>query len=633
MLKSIGNIYIMKTRNTQIVKLFMKFNMKVLVLGLAVFLFACNEIVRANEIEVSAPRVVEVGEPFQIVFTLSANPKKFDPPSIDGASIIAGPSTSVSRSVQDINGKVTYNVTFTLSYYARADKEGKISVGAATASVDGKTIQSQPFTINATKGNSRQSSQNQGGNSSSNASSDTKIDGNDVFVRVLLNKSSAYVGEQITASIKLYTRLDIVGNEGVKFPTFNGFYRQDVDSKPISHFEKESVNGKTYGTAVISKFVLWPQKTGELIVDPVELQLIVQKIIRAKRSRSIWDDFFDNGPSVENVRQVVKSLPVKVKVKSLPEPCPATYVGAVGEFSLKATVDKNKVKANDAITYRLTLSGSGSLNLAEAPKITFPADFEVYDPKVSENIKNSASGSSGSKTWEYVIIPRNAGKFEIPTVEYTTFKPETGKYSTLNAPAIALDIDKADGNSSNNLMVQRNDIQVVGNDIRYIKLGKGRLKSNDSTVVTSSLFWIVIGLCLLAIGLVWRLWKQKIVLSANISLMKQKRASRMAERRLKAANSLVHSSNRLQFFEAIHSAIWGYLGDKLSITPANLSRELAIEMLQNKKVENDVIEKLNRLLDACEMERFAPISTFSSLDEVYSSAREVITILEAKLKK
>ena len=619
----------MKNRNAQIVSLFHRRPFIALTLGIVFFLFACNEVLRADDIEVSAPRTVEVGQPFQISFSVSARPKKFDPPTIEGVTVLAGPSTSSNQSVQINNGQVSENITFTLSYYVKADNEGKIKVGAASANVNGKIIQSQPFTINAVKG-SRQASQNQQQGQRSTFSSDSKVDGSDLFVKVLLTKNSAYVGEQITASIKLYTRLEI-GVEDVKMPTFNGFYRQDVDSKPVSQFDHETVNGKTYNTAVIKKFVLWPQKTGELVVDPVELQLIVQRVIRSHRARSLIEEFFDNGPSVENVRQVIKSTPVKVKVKSLPEPQPASYYGAVGSFTLKTSVDKTKAKANDAITFKVTLSGSGSLNLSEAPKITFPADFEVYDPKVSEDIKNTATGSSGSKTWEYVIIPRNAGKFEIPAVEYSTFKPETGKYSTLTSQAISLDIDKGDG-VTNGVVVQRNDIKVIGNDIRYIKLGRGRLKPAEAAVFGAWYFWLILAACLLSIVIAWRLWKNKVILASNVGLLKQKRASRMAERRLKEAASLLHSSNRIGFFEAIHSAIWGYLGDKLSISPAKLSREVALEMLQSRSVDNELIGKLSVLLDACEMERFAPISTFSSLDEVYVSAREVITQIDANLK-
>jgi hypothetical protein len=621
----------MKNRNAQIVSLFYRRSFMALALGIVFFLFACNEVLRADDIEVSAPRTVEVGQPFQISFSVSARPKKIEPPLIDGATILAGPSTSSSQNVQiDNNGQVYENATFTLSYFIKADKEGKIKVGSASVNVNGKVIQSKPFTINAVKG-SRQASQNQQQGQRGTSSSDSKVDGSDLFVRVLLNKNSAYVGEQITASIKLYTRLEIIGDEGVKLPTFNGFYRQDVESKPVSQFDRETVNGKVYGTAVIKKFVLWPQKTGDLVVDPVELQLVVQKVIRSHRARSLLEEFLGSGPSVENIRQVIKSTPVKVKVKSLPEPQPASYYGAVGNFTLKTSVDKTKAKANDAITFKVTLSGSGSLNLSEAPKITFPADFEVYDPKVNENINNSASGSSGSKTWEYVIIPRNAGKFEIPAVEYSTFKPVTGKYSTLTSQAISLNIDKGDG-VTNGVVIQRNDIKVIGNDIRYIKLGRGRLKPAEAAVFGAWYFWLIIALCVISVVVVWRFWKNKVILASNVSLLKQKRASRMAERRLKEAASLLHSSNRIGFFEAIHSAIWGYLGDKLSISPAKLSREAAFEMLQSRSIDHELLEKLSLLLDACEMERFAPISTFSSLDEVYVSAREAITQIDAKLK-
>ncbi len=596
---------------------------------------ACSGYVHASGIEISAPKVVAVGDQFEVSFSMSGNPKKFDAPSFTGFAVIGGPSTASSQSVSVINGHMTQSVSYTYSYYLQAQKEGRFTISPAVAVVNGKTVESPSFTIEVTKGNSssrQQQTTRQQQSNSRDVSENVKIDGNDIFIRVLVDKSSVYLGQQITASVKIYSRLDIVGAEGEKYPSFNGFFRKDVESKPLSHLERETVNGKSYGTGVLRRMVLYPQKTGELVIDPVELQLIVQKVIQhSRRSRSIWDDFFDMGPSVENARTNVKSIPVKIKVKALPEPQPETFKGAVGSFSLNSSVDKTKLKANEAVTLHVTLSGTGNISLAEAPKLQLPADFEVYDPKVLEDVKNTAGGSNGSKTWEYVIIPRNAGKFTIPAVEYTTFNPANGKYSKLTGQSYNLDVAKGDGSST--VVSSQGNVTVVGNDIRYIKLGKGHLRAEGSSFLGSWLFWIIIAACLAVVGFGLRKWRQNMTLSGNVRMLRQKRASRKAEARLKRAHSLMTGNNRAALFEEIHNAMWGYLGDKLSIPPAQLSREAAFDMLKSKDIEDETLDKLTKLLDACEMERFASVSAFAGLEEVYASACELITTFDAKLKK
>jgi hypothetical protein len=594
---------------------------------------ACSGYVHASGIEVSAPKVVGVGDQFEVSFILSGNPQKFEAPSFTGFAIIGGPSTASSQNVSIINGHMTQSVTYSYSYYLQAQKEGRFTISPAVAVVNGKTVESPSFTIEVTRGSgsSRQQQNTRQQQSSRDVSDNVKVDGNDIFIRVLVDKSSVYLGQQVTASVKIYSRLDIVGAEGEKYPSFNGFFRKDVENRPLNHLDRETVNGKTYGTGVLRRMVLYPQKTGELVIDPVELQLVVQKVIHSRRSRSIWDDFFDMGPSVENVRTIVKSLPVKIKVKALPDPQPETFKGAVGSFSFKSSVDKTKLKANEAVTLHVTLSGTGNISLAEAPKIQFPADFEVYDPKVSEDVKNTSEGSSGSKTWEYVIIPRNAGHFTIPAVEYTSFNPANGKYAKLNGQSFDLDVAKGDGSST--VVSSQGDVTVVGKDIRYIKLGRGHLHAEGSSFLGSWLFWFIVAVCLAVIGFGLRRWHQNMILSGNVRMLRQKRASRKVEARLKRARDLMTGNNRAVFFEEIHNAMWGYLGDKLSISPAQLSRETAFEILKSKEVENETLDKLTQLLDACEMERFASVSAFAGLEEVYASACELITIFDAKLKK
>jgi hypothetical protein len=586
-------------------------------------------------IDIQGPGTVSVGQPFQVTFVMNERPSNFQLPNSDVFTLVGGPSVMQSENEFNNNGRVTRSSSVSYTYAFVINKEGTFSLPPVVATINGKSVSSQKYTVQVVAGSSRS-----GGNSRQQVNSRSQSDGNsnssspDMFVTLSVNKSSVYLGEQLVATVKIYSRVNIVANEGFKTPNFDGFYRQDVKVPQVDHLEREVVNGVVYGSAVIAQMVLSPQKTGDLVIDPVDLQMVVQKVVRSRQPRDIWDEFFDMGPSVENVRQKVSSKPVKIKVKPLPEPKPASFNGATGNFSLKVNpVGEQQGKTNEAISLKLTLTGTGNLKLIDAPKLQFPEEFEVYDPKLTENYDESAPLKAGSKTWEYIIIPRKTGTYTIPSAEISFFNPQTGKYNTLKTPELTYQIAQGDETTDAQVFDPSHDqVKVLSKDIRYIKTSDYKLYTKGYLFAGSPLFWILLILPLILLVTIWFIWRQRIRELADVMLTRRKRANKLATMKLKKAYSAFKKNDKSLFYEEIHGAWVGYLGDKLSIPTAILTRDLAKERLLERGVSEDVIASLSDILDNCEMARFAPSAVSPDLSEVYQQSVKLINNIEAVLK-
>jgi uncharacterized membrane protein len=597
-----------------------------------IFLTALSQLLVAQDatIEAYAPNLVEVGEQFSLSYTLNTKPKEFIPPSITGFDILAGPSTSSSTSIEVINGKVTQSHTFTYSYVLVANKEGKFTIDPAEAVVGNKRIRSNPISIEVIK-SSPTSSQTTAstGRQSANAESNNLPD-DELFVTVEVNRKSAYIGQPIEAVIKIYTRVGILNFEDAKFPSFEGFWSQEQKSSPNVNFHRANVNGKIYNAGEIRRYVLFPQKADKITIDPFELIVIYQG--RATRPRSIFDEFFGGG--YETFRKRLVSKPITINIKPLPKPEPKDFVGAVGKFKLDVSVDKTEVKANDAFTYKIKVSGSGNLKLIGAPTVKFPSSFEVFDPKISDNVKLSGSNASGSKTFEYVCIPRAAGEYSLEPFTFSFFDPVKGKYVTLKSKPFNIKV-LADSSASSNMVVAsygKEDIKYVGKDIRYIKTSSSKFKTRNS-------FWIVSGyyqflyLLLLAIFIVlsyvYRRYRSKM---QDVAFVRNRRASKIAQKRLKLAKELLEDNKSAEFFEEIHKAIWGYIADKLNLSLATLNLENVTENLRRNSIDDEKIEQLRSIIETCEYARFAPVAQHSQMTDIYDRTFKLIEELESLLK-
>lgn len=593
---------------------------------IALQLLLASTFVMAQGVTISgeAPSVVKIGERFRLVYKIDA---KTQAPHIqlpEAFTILSGPGMSQSTSIQWINGKQTSTFNLTYTYILVADTEGKYTIAPAQITYKGEKAASNPVTIEVLKGNAPAQTQNGEADNTSEATSG----GKDFFVRVLLSRDNIYQGEHIVATLKLYTKLNLAGFEDIKLPSFSGFFNQEIETPSQISLNRENVNGEIYQTGIIKKYVLFPQKSGKITIEPFEIEAIVRE---RTRSRDPFDDFFGGRYRSYNVKD--KSKAITLNVKPLPIGKPATFNGGVGNYKLETSIDKTSLKANESITLRIKIVGEGNLKLIETPKLDFPGDFEVYDPKISQSIKVTSSGARGFVAFEYLLIPRHAGTFTLSPVQLSFFNPATQKYKTLNGQSFTINVEKGD-NDQSNLVVSnfnRQDVANIGSDIRFIKTGNLNIHPIGNYFFASPSFWLIyiLGMGLTLILIIIR--RKKIKENANLILVRTKKASKVSKKRLREAGKQLKAGNDGKMYEAILKAIWGYLADKLSIDAASLTRDNVEEILKNK-VGDTIVKSLIALLDDCEFARYAPSSADTDSKTVYNDAAEIISKLEKNLK-
>ena len=589
----------------------------------------------STQFVMEGPEVVAMGEQFRLGFTLNERGTDLQLPDLSNFDVLMGPSTSQSSSIQIINGKTTQTSSFSYIFILRAKKEGKFSIRPASIKVGGKTYESNSLNIQVVKGQPQQSSGQQGG-SQQNAQQqqdDTpsgNISKDNLFVRVAVDKTNVSKGEQILSTVKLYISQNVPlnGFDDVKLPSYEGFWTKDIDVPTQVNFTREVYNGKIYQVGILKKTILFPQQTGNIRIDPFEITCLVRQ--RVRKQQGFFDDFFDN---YRVVKAKVVSDPVTINVKDLPNQ-PANFNGAVGNFNFSGTLDKTTAKSNEAMTLKLTVSGTGNLNLINPPKIELPQDFEAYEPKTTDKTVASDNGMSGSITFEYLFIPRYAGNFTIPAVQFVSFNPSTRQFVTKSTEAFNIKIEKGkdDQNSGVVNSYSKEDVKMIGKDIRYIKQNKSQLRPKGSTFYGTIEFYSIFILSSIGFAVFYVLNRKKIEESKNLTLVKNKRANKVALKRLKEASGFLKSNSAEKFYEAVIKALWGYLSDKLAIPVADLNREKAATSLLEKGIEQDVVSELMKIIDDCEFARYAPAAFSGTMTEVYDGAAKVMGIFEKQIK-
>lgn len=574
---------------------------------------------------VSSNRVA-VGEAFQIQFSLSGPGNNFKLPAMNDFEIYEGPYQSSSTSI--VNGTVTQSSS--LTYVIGAKKEGKFTIGAASVSSGGKVIQSNPVSIEVTKGagNSGNSNNNSG---NQNVTKPTSSDiGDNIFAKTSVSKSKVYMGEVIEVTFKVYTRLEMQIRGLSKLPAYDGFFVQEIKNKEATKQTNETINGITYVVGEIHKTYLIPQHAGKLTIDPFEIECIVRQ--KSKRKpRDIFEQIIGGG--YEEVLYPLKSSPVTIDVLALPEEGrPEGFSGAVGSYTYKAVMSKDKVKANDAVNLTLTLTGKGNIKLVEPTKVNFPEDFETYDAKTSENIAVTNSGISGSKTFDYLFIPRHEGDYSIEPLSFSYFDPIKKEYITLPSPTFNLHVDKGDGTVATVIggTNAKEDIKVLGNDIRYIKTTTN-LKDKEHFFFGSALFYSLLIsplLCFIAFVFIRR---KNIADNKDGVAVKSRKATKMARKRLTVAEGHLNSNNKELFYIEIFKSLYGYISDKLNLPVAELNKEHISETLKSRSVSAPTIEKLMTTLDNCEFARYAPSAASGDLKGIYDNTVELITKIEDEI--
>lgn len=582
----------------------------------------------------SAPDVVIKGDNFRLEYTVNTTKVKDlrIASNIKGFEILAGPYRSQSSSVSIINGKRTSSSSVTFTYTLSAMEEGTFTIPAATISANGEKMISNALTIKVLPPDqdAPASSQSQGrrGGSSSGAG---EISGNDIFITATANKTNVYEQEAILLTYKIYTRLDLRGFDNVKMPDFKGFHSQEVNLPQTKQFTQEHYKGRNYHTTVYRQFVLFPQQAGKLEIDPARFDA---SIAQAVRSDDPFDAFFGGGTSYVAVKKTLTTPKITINVKSLPANKPASFSGAVGSFSLTSDINTQNLKTNDAITIKLTLSGTGNMKLIQTPEVAFPNDFEIYDPKVDDKVSLSSAGLSGSKVFEYLAIPRHAGDFTIPAVEFTYFDTNSKSYKTLKTKEYKIHVEKGNGNSEQIVsdFTSKENVKVLASDIRYIKTKDASFQDEDNMLFGSTryvLMYVVPAIVLLAFIIIYR---KRIEDSKDVARVKTKKANKVAVKRMKTASKLLAENKKDEFYDEVLKALWGYVSDKLSIPVSMLNKENIENKLTERGVSKDVTESFLKLLDECEFARFAPGDPAQAMDMVNTSAMNIITKIENEIK-
>ncbi len=576
-------------------------------ISLLLFAIVLPIIATAQDVSFTAtgPGTVQVGEQFKVTYEINDRVRDFTPPQFNDFMFI-----SSQQGISTINWKTTQQFV----YIFRASKEGTYTIGPAKAKSGGKTIESNSITIKVTASTKQQPQSSNGASSTPKASSDN---GDDVFVRLLLNKSSAYVGEQVTAYVKVYTKLRLSGiDNSFKGPDFTGFYIQNVDVPDLRSLEPEEIGGVTYYSGVLRKLILIPQTSGEITIPSFEVDVQQDKKVRIGH-------FTTYQP--QNVPLNTKA--VKVNVKPLPVNKPAGFSGAIGDFTFSATMSPDKVKTNDAVIFNLKVNGTGNIKLIDKVHSELPPTFDVFDPVIKTNM--SESGYSGTKTFEITAIPRHAGEFTIKPFEFVYFNPSSGKYITKKSPSFVLNVEKVVGDSNSVVIsnLSRSEVELLESDIRFIKTDT-KLFKNEGYLISSVFYYLILIIGILIFLLYIIVKREQIKRNADIARTRHKKAKKLAGKRFKQAKMVMEGNKPEAFYDELSKAIWGYVSDKLSIPRSELSVEQAKQKLIDKEIDEEIVNELMSLVENCEFARYAPGSLEDKPAEMLAKASKIVSKIE-----
>lgn len=593
--------------------------------------------------EVSAPTVVAQDEVFKLVFSVNEKPEEFNAPNITDFEILAGPSESTSSNISIVNGSMESSYNYSITYVLRPVETGKKTIPEASMTVNGKTYRTKSLSIDVVQegqssagtgqqtrpGGAKQSP----GNGQTTASS-ASISSEDIFLRAVVDKTTVFKGQPVRVQFKLYNRnVNIAGSEASKLPAFNGFWSQEINVS--GSWQRETYNNKVYETQVLKEYLLYPQQSGTLTIEQFDITLIA-RIITQNRHQSLLDDFFGGGPEIQQVRKRVASSPISIKVEELPQNAPAGFNGAVGSFTMTADYPAGTIQANTSATYTVKISGTGNLSLIPAPKLEMPSSFEQYPIKTTESIQTTAGGLRGYRQFEYPFIPRAEGKVELEPVVFSYFDPAAAKYVTLKTNNIQINItaDSTGGRANVGLVsgLTKEDLKILDQDIRFIKIGSSGLVSKNSIFFGSAAYWIILIAIIILFVLALIYLRKRIKEMKNSALMRGKKANKVALQRLRAAEKHMKEGNSRGFYDEMLKALWGYMSDKLNIPVSLLNKENMREELNRRSIAPESVNRFIDLISSCEYAQYSP-EVSGQMNETYRSGVEIISKLESQIKK
>ena len=611
--------------------------MKKILLILLIFSKVCATFAQDVDFKASAPAQVIMGKPLQLTYTVNQRGKDLRAPEFTDFDYVAGPYTSQSSSTSFVNGKRTSSFTMSYTYTLVASKEGSFTISPATIKVGGETYTSNGVRITVLPpdqpSNANVASQQRNANNTSTTSqqreANNATEGN-IFIRTLVSKTKVHEQEAILLSYKLYfAGVDVAQfTNNTRLPEFKGFLKQELEMGEIQT-ELEHYNGRNYQTAILYRTLLFPQRSGDIHIEPAQFEAVLRVQNRAQ-VRSIFDDFFG---SYTTVAKPLASSGVTIHVSELPTGKPIGFSGGVGQFNISSKISSTDLQANEAVTLTITIQGTGNMKLLKTPAIDWPEGFEVYDPKVTNNFKTTTAGLSGTKTIEYLVIPRAGGTYTIPAIPFSYYDTQADTYKMLTTPEYTLTIARGANEENStavvNTFVQKEDIQQLGSDIRYIyanELPEFQIHHSRLTFGTLA-FWLCYLLPALLATLLFIIFRKQIKENADITRVRYKKANKVAQRRLKVAAMLLKENKKEAFYEEIERAAWTYLSDRLSVPTAQLSKENIAQILSSKGVAQELISQLLEVLANAEFARYAPTSDHA-MQNIYDDITKIINQLE-----
>lgn len=603
------------------------------ILFFSLLLFA-TAVTKAEDVSftASAPEAVPNGQTFQLVYSINATAKELRIPEISDFEIVAGPFQSKNSSTQIINGSITHSTSLRFTYTLLPKKEGTFTIPAATIMVDKQKYSSNTLTIKVLPADEEVAPSN---NSSNTAPKTQAVTNDNLFIRTIVSHKNVYEQEYILVTYKIYTRVDLVNIDKVKFPDFKDFLMQEIELPKDKQFALENYNGKNYNTITLRQVLLYPQRSGTLEIEKMTCDAIV-RVRNNRSSRSIFDDFFD---TYQEIVKPIASNTEKIEVKALPSGKPAGFSGATGTFTLSSSINKTELTTNESVTIKLKISGNGNIKLIKNPEIKFPADFEVYDPKVENNFTNTTAGVSGTKTIEYLAIPRHSGTFTIPPIEFSYFDTKSKTYKTLKSESFTLNVAKGavgeeDGNAPIvNNFTNKESVKMLGSDIRHISMNDFQLHKPTPFFFGTWGFAFAYIIPLVIVMLVFWFFRKQAKENADIIKVRNRKANKIAQKRLRTAEKYLKEQKKEEFYSELLKAIWGYLCDKLSIPQAQLNKDNVENELRKHNLEEDSIQDFMQVLNNCEFAQYAPGENIEARDHLYADTIRIITLLEERIKK
>ena len=602
---------------------------KLIIILIALIAYSTQAFADKVSFTASAPDAVVVGDQFRLSYTVTTQKvKDFRAPSIKGFDVLMGPSRSQQSSTQIVNGNVTSTSSITFTYILMANTAGEYTIGGASIVADGNQMVSNSVKIKVLP-QDQNSNGGQGG--SSTHSSGTSVSDQDLFITATASKTNVFEQEAFVLTYKIYTRESNLQLNNAKLPDFKGFHSQEIEMTTNARWTPEHYRGRNYYTTVYRQFVLFPQQSGKLYIDPAQFQMTIGKPVQ---SDDPFDAFFNGGSNVIEIKKSIATPKIAINVSPLPAGKPADFSGGVGEFTVSSSINSKELKTNDAITIKLVISGTGNLKLISNPEIKFPEDFEVYDPKVDNQVRLTREGLTGNRVIEYLAIPRHAGTYKIPGVSFSYFDIRSKSYKTLKTEEYVVNIEKGAGNADQVIanFTNKEDLKVLGEDIRYIKQNEVTLQPKGSFFYGSMSYWLFYIIPALAFIIFFIIYRKQAAENANVAKVRTKKANKVATKRMKLAGKLLSENKKDAFYDEVLKALWGYISDKLNIPVSRLSKDNIEEKLRNHGVSEVLIKDFLNALNDCEFARFAPGDESQAMDKVYASSIEVISKMENSIK-